>query len=286
MLGPEKSPTDHLSDIMLSDDASFSTDESPPHTAHLSRRHLPPVAKKYYTPTSLQTTSSSPASADQSAVNHDVPPKDRKKKPQALDLAINTDIDDNEVDARFVNAIRSRRLNLSEPVFGTLEYYRMQLRAHATPIYWKDYDPLPEPAMSQDMMPRCRCFVRSGTNPSAKETCSIMLTAPGSASLGSSIEQAVRTRREGLQQRATSREAYDLLWERPFMPHSLYSRVWSRQSHRRIGDERLEKYGREQPSQGDGLPFTQSRAVPQLSAALLNTMFQRRRGLLHATPSC
>ncbi|KAF4672626.1 hypothetical protein FOL46_008681 [Perkinsus olseni] len=182
MLGPEKSPTDHLSDIMLSDDASFSTDESPPHTAHLSRRHLPPVAKKYYTPTSLQTTSSSPASADQSAVNHDVPPKDRKKKPQALDLAINTDIDDNEVDARFVNAIRSRRLNLSEPVFGTLEYYRMQLRAHATPIYWKDYDPLPEPVryrpmpLNADLMyfyapPPPLAVVARRSNPGHKTAC-------------------------------------------------------------------------------------------------------------------
>ncbi|KAF4722886.1 hypothetical protein FOZ63_000130, partial [Perkinsus olseni] len=141
-------------------------------------------------------------------------------------------------------------------------------------------------AMSQDMMPRCRCSVRSGPNPSAKESCGISLTAPGKASLGFFIEQTARTRGEGLQQRMTPREVCDFLWERPFMPHSLYSRVWSRQSHRRIGGQRLEKYGREQPSQGDGLPFTQSRATPQLSAALLNTMFQRRRGLLHATPSC
>ncbi|EER19322.1 hypothetical protein Pmar_PMAR012174 [Perkinsus marinus ATCC 50983] len=119
--------------LSMVDDASSSTDESPS-CALDSPRSLPSVAERQKTPPSMGTACPLPAPAalESSAGVSSI----KRKKPRDPGLSINTDIDDHEVDVRFIKAIRSRRLNLNKPVFGTVEYHRMQLRALAKPIYW------------------------------------------------------------------------------------------------------------------------------------------------------
>ncbi|EER17731.1 hypothetical protein Pmar_PMAR023658 [Perkinsus marinus ATCC 50983] len=129
VLALERSATERLSMV---DDASFSTDESPS-CALDSPRSLLSVVERQKTPPSNLTACPLPAPALESSAGVS---SVKCKKPRDPGLSINTDIDDHEVDVRFIKAIRSRRLNLNKPVFGTVEYHRMQLRALAKPIYW------------------------------------------------------------------------------------------------------------------------------------------------------
>lgn len=93
--------------LSMVDDASSSTDESPS-CALDSPRSLPSVAERQKTPPSMGTACPLPAPAalESSAGVSSI----KRKKPRDPGLSINTDIDDHEVDVRFIKAIRSRRL--------------------------------------------------------------------------------------------------------------------------------------------------------------------------------